>query len=385
MSKRRKFSAEFKRGAVEQASRPGVSCAQVARELGIRDSLLTRWKREAETVGKAAFAGTGSPRDEEVARLKRELARITKERGFFARSGDVLCQGIILRYQVIERCRDEFPIRLMCRCLRVSTSGYYDWSKRLPSARQRDNERLLSRIHALHQDSRGTLGAGRMQEALVEEGLTASRNRVARLMAAAGLQGWPRPKRRGQRAQPTLTPPGVRNLLERDFSALEPETKWVTDITEIKTQQAKLYLCVVLDLFDQRIVGWSMHHRQDRQMVIRAVQMAVWQRQEQHPLILHSDRGSQFRSGDYQDYLAANGLLCSMSAVGHCGDNAACEGFFGLLKRERIYRTTYPTLDAARSDVFEYIERRHNPRMRRRRVKQDQKFSALSKQSVISG
>ncbi len=113
--------------------------------------------------------------------------------------------------------------------------------------------------------------------------------------------------------------------------------------------------------------------------------MAVWQRQEQHPLILHSDRGSQFRSGDYQDYLAANGLLCSMSAVGHCGDNAACEGFFGLLKRERIYRTTYPTLDAARSDVFEYIERRHNPRMRRRRVKQDHKFSALFKPSVISG
>ncbi|HDS1107010.1 TPA: IS3 family transposase [Stenotrophomonas maltophilia] len=385
MSKRRKFSAEFKRGAVEQASRPGVSCAQVARELGIRDSLLTRWKREAETLGKAAFAGTGSPRDEEVARLKRELARITKERGFFARSGDVLCQGIILRYQVIERCRDEFPIRLMCRCLRVSTSGYYDWSKRLPSPRQCDNERLLGRIHALHQDSRGTLGAGRMQEDLVEEGLTASRNRVARLMALAGLQGWPRPKRRGQCAQPALTPPCVRNLLERDFSALEPETKWVTDITEIKTQQAKLYLCVVLDLFDQRIVGWSMHHRQDRQMVIRAVQMTVWQRQERHPLILHSDRGSQFRSGDYQDYLAANGLLCSMSAVGHCGDNAACEGFFGLLKRERIYRTTYPTLDAARSDVFEYIERRHNPRMRRRRVKQDQKFSAFSKQSVISG
>jgi len=225
---------------------------------------------------------------------------------------------------VIERCRDEFPIRLMCRCLRVSTSGYYDWSKRLPSPRQCDNERLLGRIHALHQDSRGTLGAGRMQEDLVEEGLTASRNRVARLMALAGLQGWPRQKRRGQRAQPALTPPGVRNLLERDFSALEPETKWVTDITEIKTQQAKLYLCVVLDLFDQRIVGWSMHHRQDRQMVIRAVQMAVWQRQEQHPLILHSDRGSQFRSGDYQDYLAANGLLCSMSAVGHCGERVAC-------------------------------------------------------------
>lgn len=286
---------------------------------------------------------------------------------------------------MIERCRDEFPIRLMCRCLKVSASGYYDWSKRLPSARQLENQRLLDQIRALHEDSRGTLGAGRMQEDLADAGQSLSLNRVARLMAADGLKGWPRPKRRGQRGKPALTPPGVRNRLERDFSALEPETKWVTDITEIKTQQSKLYLCIVLDLYDQRVMGWSMHHRQDRQMVIRAVQMAVWQRQESHEVILHSDRGTQFRSGDYQRYLMANGLVCSMSAVGHCGDNAACEGFFGLLKRERIYRTNYTTLDAARVDVFDYIERRHNPRMRRRVARQDQKVAALLQPSVISG
>ncbi|WP_229979634.1 IS3 family transposase [Stenotrophomonas lactitubi] len=385
MSKRRKFSAEFKRGAVEQASQPGVSCAQVARELGIRDTLLTRWKREAQGPGAIAFGGTGTPRDEELARLKRELARVKKERDFPARSGDVLCKGIILRYQVIERCRDEFPIRLMCRCLKVSASGYYAWSKRPASARQVDNERLAVRMRELHEDSRGTLGAGRMREDLAEEGESASLNRVARLMAADGLQGWPRRKRRGARCSPAVTPPGVVNLLERDFLALEPETKWVTDITEIKTQQGKLYLCIVLDLYDQRIVGWSMHARQDRQMVIRAVQMAVWQLQGSDEVILHSDRGSQFRSGDYQGYLAANGLICSMSAVGHCGDNAACEGFFGLLKRERIYRTSYPTLDAARADVFDYIERRHNPRMRRRIAKQDQKVATLLEPSVISG
>ena len=116
-------------------------------------------------------------------------------------------------------------------------------------------------------------------------------------------------------------------------------------------------------------------------MVIRAVQMAVWQRQGSDPLILHSDRGSQFRSGDYQRYLAA----CSMSAVGHCGHNAACEVFFGLLKRERVHRMTYPTPDAARADVFEYIERFHNPRMRRRVARQDRKLSALLQPSVISG
>lgn len=273
----------------------------------------------------------------------------------------------------------------MCRCLRVSPSGYYDWSGRQPSNRQVDNDRLLVRIRELHEDSRGALGAPRMHDDLIDEGETASVNRIARLMALNGIQGWPRKKRRGQRAQPGLPLPGIRNLLERDFNALEPETKWVTDITEIMTDEGKLYLCVVLDLFSKLVIGWSMHHRQDRQMVIRAVEMAVWQRHEEGSVILHSDRGSQFRSGDYQQLLARNTLLCSMSAVGHCGDNAACEGFFGMLKRERIRQTRYRTLDAAKADVFNYIERFHNPRMRRRVAKQDQKFSTLSKPSVETG
>lgn len=119
--------------------------------------------------------------------------------------------------------------------------------------------------------------------------------------------------------------------------------------------------------------------------MIRTVQMAVWQRQGSHQVILHSDRGSHCRSGDDQRYLAANGRVCSMSAVGHCGDNAACEGFFGMLKRERVHRMTYTTLDAARADVREYIERFHNPRMRRRVAKQDLKFSTLSQPSVDFG
>ena len=179
--------------------------------------------------------------------------------------------------------------------------------------------------------------------------------------------------------------PGIRNWLERDSIALEPETKWVTDIAEIKTQQSKLYLCVVLNLFDQRVVGWSMHHRQDRQMVIRAVQMAIWQRHGRYLVALHSDRGSQLRSGDYRSYLRANAMVWSMNAVGHCGDNAACEGFLGMLERERIYRMSYPTLDAAKADVFEYIERFHNGRMRRRTAKRDLKLSTLLHPSLISG
>lgn len=273
----------------------------------------------------------------------------------------------------------------MCRCLKVSPSGYYGWEKREPSARQIDNDRLLKRIREFYEDSRGAIGAPRMHEDLIEVGESASKNRIARLMAADGLQGWPRKKKRGQRAQPGLRPRGVENLLERNFTALEPETKWVTDITEVKTGEGKLFLCVVIDLFSKLVVGWSMHHRQDRQMVIRAVEMAVWQRQGGCSVVLHSDRGSQFRSCDYQRFLKQNLLISSMSAVGHCGDNAACEGFFGVLKRERTNRESYPTLDSAKADVFNYIERFHNPRMRRRVAKRDMQYAALIKPSVETG
>ena len=227
---------------------------------------------------------------------------------------------------MIRRCRNEYPVRLMCRCLQVSPSGYYAWDGRIPSLRAQEHVRLLSRIREIHEDSRGVIGAPRMYEG-----------------------------------------------------------KWVTNITKIATQEGKLFLCVVLDLYSKLVIGWSMHHRQDRHMVIRAAEMAVWQRQRGWSVILHSDRGCQFVSGDYQRFLSRNTLICSMSAVGHCGDNAACEGFFGMLKRERVSHQLYRTLDEARADLFDYIERFHNPRMRRRVVKQDKKFSALLKPSVETG
>lgn len=243
---------------------------------------------------------------------------------------------------------------------------------------------MLVRIREIHEDSRGAIGAPRMHEDLIDEGEQVSLNRVARLMAADGLQGWPRRKKR-RSGKPGGRPLGVHNVLERNFTALEPENKWVTDITEIATEEGKLFLCVVIDLYSKLVIGWSMHHRQDRHMVIRAVEMAVWQRKGDGAVVLHSDRGSQFVSDDYQRFLRRNTLVCSMSAVGHCGDNAACEGFFGQLKRERVAHQWYRTQDEARADLFDYIERFHNPRMRRRVARQDKKLSAVLKQSVEMG
>lgn len=265
----------------------------------------------------------------------------------------------------------------MCRCLGVSPSGYYDWVKRPLCKTKVDNLRLLTKIEDIHEDSRGIIGAPRMHEDLLNDGESISLNRVARIMATNGLQGWPRRKKRGIRGKVQLYSPLVENHLNRDFKALEPETKWVTDITEMKTDEGKLYLCVVMDLYHKIIVGWSMHHRQDRHMVLKAVEMAQWQRQTNEQVILHSDRGSQFRSYVYQRFLKEKNIISSMSAIGHCGDNAACEGFFGMIKRERINRTRYPTRDSAKADVFNYIELFHNPRMRRRVAKQDLRFQSF--------
>jgi putative transposase len=266
---------------------------------------------------------------------------------------------------MIERCREAFPIRMMCRCLDVSASGYYDWRERPPSAREIDNRRLTQRIEALHAESDGVLGAGRIWEDLRFDGETASFNRIARLMHKQGLQGIPQ-KKRWKKKPSEKRPIGIANHLAREFRANVPNTKWVTDITYIETGEGWLYLSGVKDLHGDLIVGWSMGNRQTRELVLQAVLMALWQREDRSPVILHSDRGTQFTSGEYQRFLKGHNLIQSMSAVGSCADNASMEGFFGMLKRERVYRKIYQTRAEARADVFDYIERFYNPRCRRR-------------------
>jgi putative transposase len=156
------------------------------------------------------------------------------------------------------------------------------------------------------------------------------------------------------------------NHLERDFSATEPHQKWVTDITYVRTGEGFLYLCVVKDLFNSVIDGWSMSAVQNRELVIQSVLAALWQRPKGFQAILHSDRGCQFTSHEYQQFLKGHQLTCSMSAVGSCADNASAESFFGQMKCERVNRRQYQTLLEARADIFDYIERFYNPRKLRK-------------------
>jgi putative transposase len=265
---------------------------------------------------------------------------------------------------MIERCRDAFPITMMCRLLKVSSSGYYDWRTRQPSDRAQANSRLLRRIHALHAESNGVFGSPRMHDELRYQGEHCSLNRVARLMQSAGLAGIPA-RSQWRKKSSGARPDHVSNHLQRDFTSQQPNTKWVTDITYIRTAEGWLYLAVVIDLYSSLVIGWSMSQRMEKQLVVQAVLMALWQKQCAGNVILHSDRGSQYTSHEYQLFLSSHGIVSSMSAVGSCYDNAAAESFFGVLKRERVNRKRYMTRAEARADIFDYIERFYNQRKRR--------------------
>ena len=268
-----------------------------------------------------------------------------------------------MKYACIERRRDQYPVRMMCRQLNVSASGYYAWRSRPESSRARSDRELLPRIKRIHAESKGVYGSPRVTAELANEGCRVGRNRVARLMRLEQLKGCPKRHFRATK-QRNQARRAAKDLLKRDFTAVLPNQKWVADITYIATHQGTIYLAIVMDLYSRRIVGWSMSQWMSRRVAIDALRMAIDARQPSGQLIHHSDRGAQYMSDDLRDELAKRGIQASMGNTGNCYDNAAAESFFGILKRERINRTSYRTREEARADVFEYIEVFYNRKRR---------------------
>ena len=266
-----------------------------------------------------------------------------------------------MRYACIHRRRNHYPIRLMCRLLQVSPSGYYAWRSRPESRRARFDRALTRAIRQVHSESDGTYGSPRVHAELRDTGWQCGRAKVARIMRNAGLKGCPKRRFRVTRKRGVVR---AKNLLEQDFSAAAVNERWASDITFIWTGQGWLYLAVVMDLYSRKVVGWSMSRRVDRQIVVDAMQMALDQRRPKAGLIHHSDRGSQYLSDDFQELLSKHQVRCSMSDRGSCYDNAVVEAFFASLKRERTRRRKYNTREQARADVFDYIERFYNRRRR---------------------
>lgn len=267
------------------------------------------------------------------------------------------------KYTFIANQASQHSIALLCRVLRVSRSGYYAWRRRAESRRHQANRQLVVQIRQVYASSRGTYGSPRVHAELVAQGVLCSQKRVARVMRLAGIHAR-RPHRRRVTTDSRHGLPIAENVLQRDFDAPTAHRKWAADITYIPTRDGWLYLAVVMDLFSRRIIGWSMQPTLERSLVLDALEMAVQQRQPTEHLIHHSDRGSQYASGDYQARLATIGIQCSMSRRGDCFDNAPVESFFGTLKVELVYQHTFATLTEARQAIFEYIEVFYNRQRR---------------------
>jgi len=260
-----------------------------------------------------------------------------------------------MRYAFIAAHAVEFSIVVMCRVLRVSRSGYYDWCTRPKSKRSVENRRLLERIRVVHKKSRRTYGSPRVHRQLVSEGQRCSRGRIERLMSANGI----RAKQKRKFVATTDSKhdlPVAENVLAREFAVVEPNKVWVSDITHIPTDEGWLYLAGVLDLCSRTAVGWSMSESLERRLVMDALGMAYRRRRPGKGLVHHSDRGSQYASEDYRNLLKGYGMQMSMSRKGDCWDNAPMESFFGTLKKELVHHRRYRTREEARRDIFDYIE-----------------------------
>jgi putative transposase len=259
-----------------------------------------------------------------------------------------------MRFHFIDEHRAEFPVRLMCRVLDVSRSGYYAWRKRPPSAREMANQKLLEEIKAVHKQSRGRYGSPRIYEALLRLAIRCSRKRVARLMRQHGIRAKGR-RRRKVTTDSQHDRSSAPNRLAQDFTAKSPNRKWCADITYVATREGWLYLAIIIDLYSRLIVGWAIRDDLSRHLVLAALGMATRRRRPQPGLIHHSDRGSQYASSDYQDALAAWKMQPSMSGVGNCYDNAPAESWFATLKVECV-DVVYNTKVEARAELFEYME-----------------------------
>jgi putative transposase len=265
-----------------------------------------------------------------------------------------------MKFAFIAKHRHVWPVSWLCEALDVSRSGFHAWLRRGPSARERADEGLIVKIRSSFVGSARTYGARRVWRDVLAEGLSCGLHKVERLMRMNALRA--RPRRRGlpkdDGARSLAVAP---NLLDRQFAAERPNQRWIADFTYIWTAEGWLYVAAVIDLFSRRVVGWSMKAEMTAQLVTDALVMAIWRRGRPDALLHHSDQGSQYASEQFQQLMADNGVACSMSRSGNIWDNAAMESFFSSLKTERIGKKVYRSRDAARADVFDYIERFYNP------------------------
>ncbi|EAA5957681.1 IS3 family transposase [Salmonella enterica subsp. enterica serovar Stanleyville] len=354
---RKQHTPEFRQEALKLAERIGVAAA--ARELNLYESQLYNWRSKQQN--QLSSSEREQEMSAEIARLKRQLAERDEELAILQNGRDILREAPEMKYVFIEKHQAEFNIKAMCRVLQIARSGWYVWHQRRHQINRRQRFRLVcdNVVREAFSDAKQRYGAPRLTDELRTQGYQFNVKTVAASLRRQGLRA-----KASRRFRPVSYRkhdlPVSENLLKQDFYASGPNQKWVGDITYLRTGEGWLYLAVVIDLWSRSVIGWSMSSRMTAQLACDALQMALWRRKCPENVIVHTDRGGQYCSTDYQSLLKRHNLRGSMSARGCCYDNACAESFFHTLRVECIHGEDFVSREIMRTAVFNYSECDYN-------------------------
>lgn len=360
---RRGYPPEFRRKVLDLIE-AGRKVADVAHDLGISDQTIYTWRRQ-DRIDRGVESGLTSAEKAELIAAKKKIAELESELAVHRRATELLKKEAVppkARYAAIAAMAEEgLPAQLACRVLGVSESGFYAWRSRSPSARSIRHVWLTDLITEIYQNSQGRYGARRVHAELrLGRGILVGHGAVEMLMRRANLTGaMGRP--RWKHAKPDEI---AQDLVKRDFTAAGANRKWLTDITEHRTREGKLYCAVVLDVYSRRVVGWSIDSSPTAALVTNALGMAIDNRAPQSGTIIHSDQGVQYGSWAFTKRAKDSGLVPSMGSVGDCYDNAMMESFWSRMQVELLDRHRWRTRVELANAIFEYLEIWHNRQRR---------------------
>nr|WP_306629194.1 IS3 family transposase [Arthrobacter ulcerisalmonis] len=358
------YGAEFRQDVIDVARKGEAPLVQIAKDFGLSVTTLKRWIAIAER--KESGAGPAAAESAEMRELKKRNRLLEQENEILRRAAAYLARDInpkMIYPLVTDLAADGVPVAVTCRVLGFSKQGYYRWRASPVTERDWVDAHLVNAALDIHAED-PAFGYRFIADELPDKGITAGENRVQRLCRDHGI--WSVfSKKRGLNRRPG--PPVHDDLVERDFTASAPNELWLTDITEHPTAEGKLYLCAVKDVYSGRIVGYSMDARMKSSLAVAALENAVRARRPAGTVV-HSDRGSQFRSRRFVESLRHHGLTGSMGRVGACADNAAMESFFSLLQKNVLDRQRWLTRQDLRLAITTWIERTYHRRRRQRRL-----------------
>ncbi|MFB7853465.1 IS3 family transposase [Streptomyces sp. NPDC056053] len=374
------YPAEFKADAVAlYRSRPGATIKSVAEDLGVNTETLRNWIRADDgrrsgarsTTRTTASAQAASLVEAELAAARKRIRELEEERDILRKAARYFGDGdaLVNRFEFVSDHQRRYGVKRLCTILGIARSSFYYWLRTAPAraAWQAADDQLARRIRAVHHDSDGTYGVPRITAELREDGERVNHKRVARVMRTIGLAGLRlRRKHRTTIADPAAVK--ATDLIGRDFTASEPNTKYVGDITYLPVSGAKpLYLATVIDLCSRRLAGWAIADHMRAELVVDALAAAERTRGSLKGAIMHTDHGSQYTSAAFAAACERAGVRRSMSAVGSSADNAAAESWNASMKRETLKGAkAWPTARHARLAAFRYNTRRRHSRLGQR-------------------